>query len=75
MLVVTRKTGEEIVVPECNLRVKVIHVTGSRVRMGISAPAALAVLRAELLREDEPVENPGNGGSSEPCSRADRRSR
>jgi carbon storage regulator len=51
MLVLSRKRGEKIVVPQCSLSVTVIGVQGSTVRLGISAPPEVAVHREELWRE------------------------
>ncbi len=48
MLVLSRKLGEKIVVPELGLSVAVVGIQGSRVRLGISAPPEVAVHRAEL---------------------------
>lgn len=47
MLVLTRKTNEEVVI-NGNIRVRVLGVNGSRIRLGIDAPAEVAVLRSEL---------------------------
>ncbi len=49
MLVLSRKVNEQIVVPQCDLTVTVLDITGGRVRLGFSAPANLAVLRQEIL--------------------------
>ena len=51
MLVLSRKRGEKIVVPQCQLSVTVIGVQGNTVRLGISAPPEVAVHRDELWRE------------------------
>jgi carbon storage regulator len=51
MLVLSRKRGEKIVVPQCQLSVTVIRVHGNHVRLGISAPPEVAVHREELWRE------------------------
>jgi carbon storage regulator len=48
MLVLTRKVGEELVVPQCRLTVKVLEATSGRVRLGITAPSDLLVYRSEL---------------------------
>lgn len=48
MLVVNRKLGERLVVPDCNLVVSVLGTEGNHVRLGISAPKALAVYREEV---------------------------
>lgn len=67
MLVLSRKRGETIVVPQCALSVTVIGVQGNTVRLGISAPPEVAVHREELWRaidaeesaaaDAEPVQN------------------
>src|SRR5262249_18928609 len=49
MLVVTRSTGDEIVIDD-NIRITVTMVRGDRVRLGITAPESLCVVRAELLK-------------------------
>ncbi len=51
MLVLSRKLGERIVVPDCELAITVIAVQGNRVRLGISAPAEVAVYREEIWQE------------------------
>jgi carbon storage regulator len=48
MLVLSRKVGERIVVPEYELAISVVAVEGNRVRLGISAPAEIAVYREEV---------------------------
>ena len=50
MLVLSRKLGERIVVPHCDLTVTVVAIDGKTVRLGISAPAEVGVYREELLR-------------------------
>jgi carbon storage regulator len=50
MLVFSRKRGERIVIPGCAVTVTVVAVEGNRVRLGIAAPAEVAVLREELCR-------------------------
>jgi carbon storage regulator len=51
MLVLSRKLGERIVVPHSDLAVTVIAIKGNTVRLGISAPADIAVYREELWLE------------------------
>jgi carbon storage regulator len=48
MLVLSRKIGERIVVPNCELAVTVLAVEGKTVRLGISAPEDIAVYREEV---------------------------
>jgi carbon storage regulator len=47
MLVLTRKLGEEIVIGE-DVRVTVVRIDGSRVRVGITARASVPVRRQEV---------------------------
>jgi carbon storage regulator len=51
MLVLSRKLGERIVVPECDLAITVVAVEGNKVRLGFSAPAEIVVYREELWRQ------------------------
>jgi carbon storage regulator len=48
MLVLTRKTGERIVVPRYQITMTVLEIAGSRVRLGITAPADVVVHRDEV---------------------------
>ncbi len=48
MLVLSRKLGERIVVPEINLTLTVIAVEGHTVRLGITAPSEIGIYREEL---------------------------
>ena len=47
MLVLTRKTGEEFVI-NGNIRLKIVHVKGQKVRVGVEAPENIHVLRSEI---------------------------
>ena len=51
MLVLSRKIGERIVVPHCELAVTVVAVEGNAVRLGISAPEDVAVYREEVWQQ------------------------
>lgn len=50
MLVVTRKPGERILIGE-KIAITVVKVAGGAVRLGVEAPAELAVMREELALE------------------------
>jgi carbon storage regulator len=50
MLVLSRKVGEKVVVPDYRVTITVLSVQGGRVRLGISAPAETAVHREEVWR-------------------------
>ena len=62
MLILTRRIGEEVVINE-NIRVTVLHVRGKAVRIGVTAPASVSIVRQEIhaLRADLDAE------SSRPC--------
>jgi carbon storage regulator len=47
MLVLTRKLGEQIQISDGELTVTVVAIEGSRVRLGISAPPAVAIARQD----------------------------
>jgi carbon storage regulator CsrA len=58
MLVLSRKLGERIVIPDCDLEVTVVGIVGKRVRLAISAPAAVGVYREEVwLRRGQQLTN------------------
>jgi carbon storage regulator len=48
MLVLGRKLGERIVVPEIDLTLMVVAIEGNQVRLGITAPSEIGVYREEL---------------------------
>ena len=52
MLVLSRKQGERIVVPECGLTITVLEILGARVRVGIAAPSNVTILRAEIVERE-----------------------
>lgn len=52
MLILTRKIDQGIVIAG-NIYVRVLGVQRDRVKIGISAPIEIAVLREELLESDE----------------------
>jgi carbon storage regulator CsrA len=47
MLVLTRKLGDEIQIGD-NIRLKVVAISGNRVRLGITAPIEIRIHRGEL---------------------------
>jgi carbon storage regulator len=54
MLVLTRRTGEAIVLPELGVTVRVLEITRGRVRVGVEAPPSVTVLREELVGHPVP---------------------
>jgi carbon storage regulator len=57
MLVLRRKVGESIVLAGV-INVSVLAVEGERVKIGISAPPDVSIVREELLRISEPAPEP-----------------
>jgi carbon storage regulator CsrA len=51
MLILTRKIDQSIVI-QGNITIMVLGVERDRVKLGIQAPADVAVLREELVAED-----------------------
>ena len=51
MLVLSRRLGERILVPHCDLAVTVVAVDGNTVKLGITAPTEVGVYREELWRK------------------------
>ena len=48
MLVLSRKLGERVLVPQCELSVTVVAIEGNVVRLGFAAPTELGVYREEV---------------------------
>jgi carbon storage regulator len=51
MLVLSRKIGERIVLPNYELSITIVGVEGNRVRLGISAPPEVGVYREEIWHD------------------------
>ena len=58
MLVLTRKIGQQVVLPEHGITIDVVDVGKARVRLGISAPVDVPVHRREVW---DRVQGNGNG--------------
>lgn len=51
MLVVTRKVGEKVLIPQVGVEIVVTKILpNGQVRLGIAAPKDMTVLREELLK-------------------------
>src|SRR5689334_819088 len=48
MLVLSRRTGEKIVLPTLGITVEVVDVKGGAVRLGIDAPPDVRIMRQEI---------------------------
>ena len=60
MLILQRRTGESVVIGE-DVRISVVSIEGGRVRLAISAPPEVSILRSELpdaklVNQDSAVE-------------------
>jgi carbon storage regulator len=55
VLVVSRKIGERILIGD-KIAITVVKVSGGAVRLGVEAPAELAVMREELALEIQQAE-------------------
>ena len=55
MLVLTRKVGEKIVLPDVGVEIHVNGIRGDKVSIGIDAPTEVAVHREEVWRRMRPA--------------------
>ena len=51
MLVLSRKVGQRIMVPGCDMTISVVRVVGNNVRLGFAAPSEVTVHREEVYRK------------------------
>ncbi|MBU7006410.1 carbon storage regulator CsrA [Phosphitispora fastidiosa] len=63
MLALTRKTGQSIIIDD-NIEITVVEVKGDQVRVGISAPRSVKILRKEIFEEIR-AENKAAAGVSQ----------
>jgi carbon storage regulator len=57
MLVLSRKTGEKIMIGT-NIALTVVEVSGHRVKLGIDAPEHITILRGEIAPMITPTGSP-----------------
>ncbi len=57
MLILTRKVGERLIIGD-DIAVTVLSVKGNQVRVGVQAPASIAVHREEIYNR---IQNERNG--------------
>lgn len=48
MLVLSRKVGESLTLPDLGIEIHVVSIAEGRVRIGVRAPACVRVVRQEL---------------------------
>lgn len=63
MLVLSRKVGEKILVPQCQLTVTVLDIASSHVRLGVSAPRGVTVHREEVQKRISTKASLAQGGT------------
>ena len=66
MLVLRRKAGEAIVLNGV-ITIHVLAVEGERVKLGISAPPEVVIVRSELLDNQGAIGGPGNSYGNVPA--------
>ena len=57
MLVLSRKKNESIVI-NGDIRIEVLQIKGKQIRLGITAPASMKVLRSELPSRESSFQAP-----------------
>jgi carbon storage regulator len=60
MLVLTRKCGEKVVIPEQQIVITVVEVRGDQVRLGITAPSDISIHREEVWKRIQDLAHPQN---------------
>ena len=60
MLVLSRKKGDSIII-DGGIKVTVVEVKGSVVRLGIEAPKDIAILRSEICERTPELATSGTG--------------
>lgn len=63
MLVLARKPGQKILIPSVNLTITILEIRGSVIRVGVSAPPHVSIIREELVRPPSACQNDGTGSS------------
>lgn len=53
MLVLSRKSGQEIVINDTTI-VRIVRIRGNTIQIGITAPQDVKILRGELVQDNKP---------------------
>jgi carbon storage regulator len=62
MLVLSRKLGERVEVPQCGLSITVVAVEGNKIRLGFTAPSEVGVDREEVWQRIGSVDHSRGSG-------------
>lgn len=63
MLVLSRRVGEALVIND-QIEIKVTEIVGDKVKIGISAPRDMLILRKELMQTVESNKEAANGAAT-----------
>lgn len=55
MLILTRKADQEIII-DGNIRIRVLSVKGNSIRLGLTAPDEVSIIRGELEAKPCPID-------------------
>ena len=66
MLVLTRKIGQQIILPEQGVTIDILHAGGSQVRLGITAPTDIPIYRREVWDRAPGTDNGPSASSDSP---------
>lgn len=64
MLVLSRRLGEQVVIPDCEMTVTIVAIDGNNVRLGFTAPRNVEVYRQELLEKMQSATQPARSAST-----------
>lgn len=72
MLVLSRKVQEQICLPGLDIVIKVLEISGGKVRLGIAAPSDISIVRDELLTQPrwQPASGLAESTSTKPIKSA-----
>lgn len=69
MLVLSRRVGEEIVIPHLGITIQYLGAKGSAAKIGLSAPPDVSIVRGELAGQPRRAPEPQPSLSHELCNR------
>jgi carbon storage regulator len=64
MLVLSRKSNQQLIIGGC-IRITVLRISGGKVRLGLEAPAEMAIHRPEVAKQS-PRPRPHQGETDRP---------
>lgn len=67
MLVLTRRQNEKIVLPDLHVTIEVLATKSGAVRLGITAPPEVSILREEILHRPLEEATPGRQAQPQLC--------